>query len=208
MARSKSGERRIQLLSRIVDVLLDQGLSDLSLRPLAKDVGSSARLLIYHFGSKEELLTDALEEVRQRVDASLQAVAAKANPRSLEEFLLMFWDWAMEKSNQRYFRLIFEIDGLAMQRRRRFPSRFWGAGFAQWRGFFETTFPHSVGKNNTGTSTYLMATLSGLLHDFLATGDRKRTTLGLRCLIKSEAFPRERFAADSFAKLFPERARA
>jgi len=178
-------ERRTELLERIVDVLLSEGISDLSLRPLAKAVGTSARLLIYHFGSKEKLLTDALEQVRLRVEGSLRNLAAKEGPLSLGEFLLLFWRWAMREANQRYFRLLFEIDGLAMQNRARFPAHFWGVGFARWRRVFETEFGQPADKDGAASATFQLAALSGLLHDFLCTGDRKRTTAALHCLIRS-----------------------
>ena len=185
MQAVKVVERRAELLEKIVDVLLAEGISELSLRPLAKSVGTSARLLIYHFGSKEKLLADALEQVRQRVEASLRSLAAKEGALSLDEFLLLFWRWAMRKSSQRYFRLLFEIDGLAMQNRARFPAHFWGAGFARWRRIFETEFGQPSDKNGAATSTFQLAALNGLLHDFLCTGDRKRTTEALHCLINS-----------------------
>jgi AcrR family transcriptional regulator len=178
-------ERRVELLERVVDVLLSEGIADLSLRPLAKAVGTSARLLIYHFGSKEKLLTDALEQVRQRIEGSLRSLAAKEGPLSLGEFLVMFWRWALQEKNQRYFRLLFEVDGLAMQNRARFPAHFWGAGFARWRHVFETEFGQAADKDGAATSTFQLAALNGLLHDFLCTGDRRRTTDALHCLIES-----------------------
>jgi len=185
MKRSgKIVERRTELLGRVVDVLITEGISDLSLRPLAKAVGTSARLLIYHFGSKEKLLTDALEQVRERIEGSLRNLAARNRPPSLGEFLLMFWRWATRGPNLRYFRLLFEIDGLAMQNRGRFPAHFWGVGFARWRRVFETEFGQPSDKDSA-TSTFQLAALSGLLHDFLCTGDRKRTTDALHCLIES-----------------------
>jgi AcrR family transcriptional regulator len=179
------GERRTELLERVVDVLLSEGISDLSLRPLAKAVGTSARLLIYHFGSKERLLTDALEQVRERLEGSLRSLAAKEGPLSLREFLLMFWRWAIHEANQRYFRLFFEINGLAMQNRARFPAHFWGVGFARWRQVFETEVGQLSDKDGAATSTFQLAALNGLLHDFLCTGDRKRTTDALHRLIES-----------------------
>ena len=176
--------RRAELLEKIVDVMLSEGVSELSLRPLAKAVGTSARLLIYHFGSKEALLTEALERVRQRIEGSVRSLASKDDPRSLGEFLLMFWRWAMHEPNQRFFRLLFEIDGLAMQNRERFPAHFWGAGFARWRRVFETEFGQPSDKDSAATSTFQLAALNGLLHDFLCTGDRHRTTDALHRLIE------------------------
>jgi AcrR family transcriptional regulator len=179
-------ERREVLLGKIVDTLLAKGIADLSLRPLAETVGTSARLLIYHFGTKEQLLTDALAEVRLRIETSVRELAAKQQPKSLESFLLMFWKWALKDSSQQYFRLLFEIDGLAMQDRERFSSDFWGAGFSKWVGVFETSFGVlAAGQGaRTGASTLVLASLNGLMHDFLATGDRKRTTAALHFLIE------------------------
>jgi AcrR family transcriptional regulator len=182
----KPTEHREALLAKIVDALLEDGIADLSLRPLAKTVGTSARLLIYHFDTKEQLLTEALAEVRQRVETSVRRLAQQKQPESLEAFLLMFWTWALREQNQRYFRLLFEIDGLAMQNRTKFSKDFWGTGFSKWIGIFETSFDVlAKGKNgDPGASTMILALLNGLLHDFLATGDRKRTTDALRYLIQ------------------------
>src|SRR5260370_42389015 len=120
-------ERREELLEKIIDALLSTGVSDLSLRPLAKSVGSSARLLIYHFGSKEQLLAVALEGVRQRIQASVRELSAKEHPNSLPEFLRMFWRCAAKDSNPRYFRLLFELNGLAKHNPHIFPDSLSGA---------------------------------------------------------------------------------
>src|SRR5258706_10044550 len=66
-------ERRDELLRRSRDYLLAHGVADLSLRPLAAAIGTSARLLVYHFGSKEALVTAVLDDVRHRFQASFTA---------------------------------------------------------------------------------------------------------------------------------------
>ena len=53
-------ERKRELTEAIIAYLLKHGLADLSLRPLAAKTGTSSRLLIYHFESKEGLLTEVL----------------------------------------------------------------------------------------------------------------------------------------------------
>jgi len=188
---SKTPERREVLLRRIVDTLLANGIADLSLRPLAEAVGTSARLLIYHFDTKEQLLTDALAEVRRRIERSVRELAARQQPESLEAFLLMFWKWALQESSQPYFRLLFEVDGLAMQNRKKFSAEFRGAGLSKWIGIFETSFSVlAAGEGwRPGASTLVLAALNGLLHDFLATGDRKRTTAALHFLIEKMSAP-------------------
>jgi AcrR family transcriptional regulator len=179
-------QRRDILLGKIVSALLAEGIADMSLRPLAKTVGTSARLLIYHFGTKEQLLTEALAEVRLRIETSLRELAKKNPPESLESFLLMFWKWALKESNQPYFRLLFEVDGLAKQNPKKFSAEFRRAGSSKWIGILEGSFGKlSSGQGgHPGASTLVLAALNGLLHDLLATRDRKRTTAALHCLIE------------------------
>ena len=184
---NRSSDRRDELLGKIIDVFLDEGISDLSLRPLAGSVGTSARLLIYHFGSKEELLFLALQMIRRRIEASLYECASKERPDSLADFLRMFWRWAVEDSHQRYFRLLFEMNGLAMHQRDKFPDEFWGgSGLVSWIHLFEREFDQlSESKEGRGASTFVMAALNGLLRDLIVTQDLKRTSDGMDYLIKT-----------------------
>jgi AcrR family transcriptional regulator len=174
-------ERREELLEKIVDVLLARGISGLSLRPLADSVGSSARLLIYHFGSKEELLACALDRVRSRITTAVGELTAQVSSASLEEFLHMFWKWAIKEPNQRYFRLLFEIDGLTMHESKLVPVNERVAGVNRWIKIFEKKVDKlaDTADGRLGASTVILATITGLLHDFFATGDLKRTTAGL-----------------------------
>jgi len=169
-------DRRDVLLDKIVDALLDHGVADLSLRPLAERVGTSARLLIYHFGSKEKLLVEALSAVRLRVAKSLTERSAHERPASLNAVLLMFWDWATAPANQNYFRLLFEVDGLSMFDRVVFSDQAVRDGATVWLTL--------IAKSGSSTNaTLVMAAMNGLLQDFLTTGDRDRTTQALHALL-------------------------
>lgn len=178
-------DRRTELLNRIVEELLAHGVGDLSLRPLADRVGSSARLLIYHFASKEQLVAAALSEVRLRIAASLGDRAAAVQPTSLSALLTMFWDWATEPDNARYFRLLFEIDGLSMFDRISFSETVQQANSATWIALIGRAAARLPGDEArfSAQSTLIMCALSGLLQEFLTTGDRARTTAALRTLI-------------------------
>jgi AcrR family transcriptional regulator len=54
---------RDRLLAAAVEHILANGLSNLSLRELAAAIGTSHRMLIYHFGSKEGLLVAVIRSV-------------------------------------------------------------------------------------------------------------------------------------------------
>src|SRR5437870_2768647 len=108
--RSTTRRRRDELLDRSIQYLLDRGIADLSLRPLARAVGTSARLLIYHFGSKEQLLVDAMTELRRRLQETFAAVAVDADP------FAAFWRWAMKPASLKCLSLLFEVQTLAIRR--------------------------------------------------------------------------------------------
>lgn len=60
--------RRTELLDGVLDYIAVSGLNELTLRPLAGSLGTSARMLIHYFGSKEQMLIAALERQRPQVD--------------------------------------------------------------------------------------------------------------------------------------------
>ncbi len=51
-----TSQARDRLLAAAVDQAMNGGIADLSLRELASAVGTSHRMLLYHFGSREGLL--------------------------------------------------------------------------------------------------------------------------------------------------------
>ncbi|MGA8328283.1 MAG: TetR/AcrR family transcriptional regulator [Mycobacterium sp.] len=66
MARTPDPQRRRQLLDALVDEYATGGVGDRSLREVAEAVGTSHRMLLHHFGSKEDLLIAIVEAVEQR----------------------------------------------------------------------------------------------------------------------------------------------
>jgi AcrR family transcriptional regulator len=178
-------QRRDELLEAIADALVAGGMAALSMRPLAARVGTSARLLIYHFQSKEALLDAALQRVRQRIVTSLHRQAEIEAPRSIAEFLRMFWQWATSPANRNCFRLLYEVDGLIMRDR---SGKAFGSAKADilgWLALLEAAIG-PLGRDaarSHARATFIHASLNGLLQDFLTTGDRKRTTAALELLI-------------------------
>lgn len=58
MARPAKPERKAELLSAILDYLMDRTLAELTFRSLAEGLGISTYVLVYHFGSREQLVND------------------------------------------------------------------------------------------------------------------------------------------------------
>ncbi len=69
--------RQEALLAQVTDYVLREGLIGLTLRPLADAIGTSDRMLIYHFGSRDALVTAVVaESTRRAIDAVEQVPAA------------------------------------------------------------------------------------------------------------------------------------
>lgn len=78
---------RESLLPRLAAHVLAHGLGQASLRPLARAAGTSDRMLIYHFGTKEALIVDLLQHLAGIYAAQLDNLLAADRPASREALL-------------------------------------------------------------------------------------------------------------------------
>ena len=76
----KGDARREQILERLADHVLAEGLQGASLRPLAAAAGTSDRMLLHYFENKEALLTATLSLVTQRLIALLEHARVEPLP--------------------------------------------------------------------------------------------------------------------------------
>jgi AcrR family transcriptional regulator len=75
-------DRRHDLAEAATDYVLEHGLLDLSLRPLAAALGTSDRMLLYHFGSKDELVAAVLRTSNEWSTAHVRAMEPSADLRA------------------------------------------------------------------------------------------------------------------------------
>src|SRR5215468_10129451 len=62
----RGADARQRLLDRAIEHVAGHGIGDLSLRAMAAALGTSHRMLIHHFGSKEGLWVAIVRTVEQR----------------------------------------------------------------------------------------------------------------------------------------------
>ena len=173
MARTADEQKRVDLLERIVDYVMANGLSDLSLRPLADAVGTSPRVLLYYFTSKEELIAGIMDGARARQRAIFEELPR--NAATYAETVRAAWDVMSAPRHEPVFRLFFEVYGLALQDPKRFPG-FLKRAVEDWLDYLE---PSALADGHTprdarAIATVLLAGYRGFLLDLCATRDRKR----------------------------------
>jgi AcrR family transcriptional regulator len=170
------GERREELIERSLDYMLDHGVAGLTLRPVAAEIGTSARMLVYHFGSKEGLITAVMDSVRDRLQTAFTRVLATRKGRSGPATMRAFWAWASAPANLPILRLLFEVQVLAIQDPARY-GRYVEQSSSSWLDLIEEALPPSGDRR--AKATLCAAVMDGLLLEVVSTGDRRRTTEAL-----------------------------
>jgi AcrR family transcriptional regulator len=110
------GDARQRLLDAAIDHASEHGLTELSLRGLAAELGTSHRMLSHHFGSKEGLWVAIVQEVEARQRAILADLAPDAGV-PLEEAMRSWWRHISDPKLWPNARLFFEVYGQALQGR-------------------------------------------------------------------------------------------
>jgi len=160
-------QARERLLAAAVDRALDTGIADLSLRQIAAAIGTSHRMLIYHFGSREGLLvavTQAVED--QQRAALLDSGATSQDARRAWERLSDPALWPQE-------RLFFELYAYAL-RGRPGTEGFLDGIVESWVAPVAAALVEAGADEATARADARLgvAVVRGLLLDLLATGDR------------------------------------
>lgn len=173
--RPPEPQRHEELLEAVAQYVLRHGLSDLSLRPLAKALGTTPRGLLYHFDSKERLLDEALGRIRLWEQQEASRWLATDEELDLGAVLRRAWEWLSSEGARPFLRLFFEVYGLALQQPRQHAA-FLDRVVADWVPVAQELLRREgVHEAELETrATMLIATQRGLLLDLLATGEVRR----------------------------------
>ncbi|MEU4564614.1 TetR family transcriptional regulator [Actinoplanes sp. NPDC023936] len=174
--------RHAELLEAAYRYALANGLADLSLRPLATAIGSSPRVLLFLFGSKESLVKALL--TRARTDEL--ALLGSDVTGDLPEAVARIWAWLAAEEHRPLLRLWAEAYARSLTE----PDGAW-AGFARatvddWLTVLAGCQTPAERDTAEGVArrTLALAVLRGALLDLLATGDDARVTAAVRAAFR------------------------
>ncbi|GGO38906.1 TetR/AcrR family transcriptional regulator [Deinococcus humi] len=174
MGRPPNPQAKAVLLGKAAAYVLEHGLSDLSLRPLAAAVGVSPRLLLYHFGSKENLVTEVLADIFQQ---QAHLFAAPNPDLSPGQRLDALWAQLASPSMRPFLRSLFEVELRAIDGDQHY------AQFAKQalQGWLDLAAMHLKDAPEP-VARVLLSSLTGLLVIRFSTGDEKGTDEGYEAL--------------------------
>lgn len=182
MSRPVNEKRPEELRNDIGRYLIKHGLNGLSLRPLAKALGCTPRVLLYHFGSKEKMVIEVLAQVRQRQ----RAAYGRIEGASLTEGCLTIWKRISAPDSEPLFRLFFEIYSIALRRPRLYKA-FLHHTIEDWMQPITDELDAGLHqrKQARAIATIVLAGLRGFMLDFCTTHDRKRVDEAVELWLRS-----------------------
>jgi AcrR family transcriptional regulator len=162
MVRTPDLARRRELLDALIEEFAAKGVGDRSLRDVAAAVGTSHRMLLHHFGSRDDLLLAVVEEVERRQ----MAVLADLPTTPADSFAAMWADVRRPELRQAE-RLFFECYARAAQGEKPFARMVPGAV----DGWLAEVKAVAGGPHNGAMARLGLAVTRGLLLDLVATND-------------------------------------
>ena len=172
--------RQAELLEAGYRYALEHGLADLSLRPLATAIGSSPRVLLYLFGSKDGLVRALLTRARMDELEMLAQLRRRGADRQVGLTVVAerVWSWLAADEHRALLTLWVEAYARSLVD----PDGPW-ADFARdtvedWLAVLAAAQPAAVRVTDAGLAerTLVLAVLRGCLLDLLATGNAERVT--------------------------------
>lgn len=165
-----------EFLDRITEHIIQNGLSDAALRRLAPIAGTSHRMLIYYFGSRDGLLGAVLHELRGEESREIIGHAT-----SRHDALERAWTYYTAPERQLEMRIFFYLAGQAAHD---------GQGHADFTDAIVATWTDQLRhvcerdgmdpESAQADARQLIASLRGLLLDRLLTGDETGTDLAFQ----------------------------
>jgi AcrR family transcriptional regulator len=173
-----SSARQLELLERTYAYVLEHGLAGLSLRPLAQAIGSSPRVLLFLFGSKEGLVQSLLARARTAQLELLSQMQSTGSPDDFAAVVRGVWRWLAARQHRSMLALWLETYAQSLVEPNGPCADFARKTVEDWLQLLSARQAASPRRARSGATepALALAVLRGALLDLLATGDEGRTT--------------------------------
>jgi AcrR family transcriptional regulator len=171
--------RRAELVEAAYQYVLANGLSEMSLRPIAEAIGSSTGVLRFLFGSRDGLIAAVLHRARADELELLERLPAGGDLLAVSTAV---WTWLSTPAHAALLRLWTESYATSVMA----TDGPWAGHAARtvedWLVVLAKAQPAAMRNTAAGRAqrTAILAVLRGGMLDLLATGDRTRTTRAVR----------------------------
>ena len=174
--------RRRELLGRVCDDLAVNGLVDFSLRRAARAAGTTHKVLLYYFDGPDDLMRQAILQLRERRIGTALAAATQGPPqRTLADRVRAVWSaLAAEES-----RVLDQAIGLVMYDPARYAELGRSASQNYLPGLLTLCPPGWPDRRKHEVAEMIMATLRGFIVEWLTSGDTTGIEAGFEALARA-----------------------
>ncbi len=172
MTEIAASARQVELLDAAYRYVLCNGIGELSLRPLAKSIGTSPRVLLYLFGSKEGLIHALLNRARRDQLDLLEHLAGGFTSGVGRRI----WNWLVAQERRPLLVLWVEAYGRSLTDTAAPWSDFARLTVNDWLDALKSTQAPATRDTDLGSArrTAVLLVLRGAVLDLLATEDEER----------------------------------
>jgi AcrR family transcriptional regulator len=179
MSRPIEPQKKQELLEQCLANAIEVGVLDASINAIAQRIGTSGRMLVYHFGSKQELERQIISLLEIRLREKLWSFQSDApeGDTCLTETLLAMWQHLTSPEMNGLLKLTMELNQRAIQ------------GDLATQNFLEHESQQWVDSlsaltNDRTIGLALFYLFQGAILDFLTTGNSQRGQAAITALLK------------------------
>ena len=138
MGRHVDTARRAALLEAAATHLVEHGVAKASLEAIAATAGTSSRMLVHHFGTRDALIAGALQIARRRqLDHAAPHFAPGPDAAAVLESA---WPWLVDPETRKFFRLFHQVAALEALEARAEPTELRIRLATDWKPLLRAVF--------------------------------------------------------------------
>ncbi|BDA65884.1 TetR family transcriptional regulator [Rivularia sp. IAM M-261] len=177
MSRPPEPQKKEELLEKCLNAAIETGSLDCSINVIAKRIGTSGRMLVYHFGSKQELEKQVISLLERRLRDKLWSFQVTEDGDILKA-LIQMWKHFTSSDMHGLLKLTMELNQRAVQ------------GDIETRQFLELEIQKwlealSQLLHDEDKALMLLHLFQGAVLDYLTTGSTQRGEQTIRNFIKA-----------------------
>lgn len=173
MSRKPDQTARDEILEQIISALSKKGLNNLSLRDIAKEINTSARMLIYYFESFDNLIHSVFIHLSTKHKSSLKVIFQENPDKTFVEVSQIFIRSVYFDENKKPLLLFLELYTRALRDTENYKI-FFNEVLHNWITEIESMISPKYGKKSRIYATMILSFYRGLMLDWLATKDTDR----------------------------------
>ncbi|PKL16832.1 MAG: hypothetical protein CVV49_14195 [Spirochaetae bacterium HGW-Spirochaetae-5] len=173
MSRTPDFKIKADILEKVIFSISYKGLNNLSLRDIAREVGMSARMLIYHFESYDNLINSIFIYLSTRHKNMIKDLLTENSDKTLGEVTQIFIETIYIDENKKYLLLFLELYVKALRDVEKY-SDFFNEVLHNWIDEIENIISRKYGIKSKSYASMILSFYRGLMLEWLASNDDKR----------------------------------